>query len=131
MESEFKLLRQLNHRAHFARVTVDAKSTENGISIFENIREPIIEGDGEVNRKIGSHWIDAALKGAKECAEVLFSQGKIFGCRVEIKRVVGLIVDTDEEDIFCAGALATWQALNQNEELPLIHFSDSKWHIQF
>lgn len=121
----------MNNRAHFARVTVDAKTLSRGISIIENIREPIIEGDGEVNRKIGSHWIDAALKGAKECAEVLFSQGKITGCRVEVRRVVGLIVDTDEADIFCASALATWQTLNQNEELPLIHFSDNKWHIKF
>lgn len=131
MQSEFKLLRQMNARGHYARVTVDAKPTASGIHISEAFGETLDEGYGEVNRKIAPDWIDAALAGAKHCAETLVSQGKFSGCRVEVQRVFGVIVDTTEEDLFCAGALATWQALNPNAELPPFHFAENKWHIHF
>ena len=121
----------MNRRGHYARVAVDAEPTARGICIVEVLGEILDEGNGEVNRKTAPHWVDAALAGAKYCAEVLVSQGKFSGCRVEVNRVFGVVVDTGEEDLFCAGALATWQALNPNQELPPIHFAENKWHIQF
>ena len=131
MQSEFKLLKQMNRRGHYARVAVDAEPMTSGVCIVEVLNENLDEGYGEVNRKIAPHWIDAALAGAKHCAEVLVSQEKFSGCRVEVNRVFGVIVDTTEEDLFCAEALATWQALNPNQELPRFHFAENKWHIQF
>ena len=57
MQSEFRLLKHTNG-CHFARVTIEAELTPSGITITEAIREPIVEGDGEVNRKIASVWIE-------------------------------------------------------------------------
>jgi hypothetical protein len=132
MQSEFKLLKQLkNSGGHYARVTVDVEPTRSGIYISEAFGETLDEGYGEVNRKIAPRWIDAALAGAKHCAEILVSQGRLTGCRVKVQRVFGLVVDTREEDLFCAGALATWQALNPNQVLPPFYFAENKWHIQF
>ena len=131
MQSEFTLLKQANRRGHYARVVVDAEPKANGICIIENLSEHLEEGYFEVNRRFASDWIDAALAGAKHCAEVLVSQENFSGCRVEINRVFGIVVDTTEEDLFCASALATWQALNPNQDLPPFRFAENKWHIEF
>jgi hypothetical protein len=131
MKYEFRLLKQQNGRGHYACVTVDAKITETEINVIEAIEEPVNTDNCEVNRKIAFHWVEAALAGAKKCAEILVSQEKITGCQVEIKQIKGTVVDTSEEDLFCAGALATWQALRVDEELPTFNFSDNKWKIQF
>ena len=46
-------------------------------------------------------------------------------------RVIGVDVDTVPEDVSCAAALATWQALNPDTALPTFDFTDGRWHIQY
>jgi hypothetical protein len=132
MESEYKLLQvKEGGICHFARVTVEAEMQQSGVEVAQQIREPVVEGNGEASHTRFPEWIDAAIRGARLCAEALVQQGKIGGCHVRVVRVVRVEVDTTCADVACAAALATWQALNPEATLPPFKLVDGQWHIEF
>ena len=131
MQSEYKLLIVKDKWCHFSCVAIEATIEKSQIKVAEEIKEPMDSGKGEVNRKYYPDWIDAALEGAQLCAQTLVQQRRISGCQITLIRVMGTDCDTIAEDVFCAAALATWQALLPDTAVPTIDFTDGKWRIQF
>ena len=110
---------------HFARVVVDATILQSGVIAFDEIAE----SDGKNGEHIQCNyadWVDAAIEGARCCAEALVEQQKIMGARVVVLRVMGTECDTNPNTVWCAAALATWQALNPDEPLPAFERVEGK-----
>lgn len=131
MQSEYRLLKSIDGKCRFARVTVEAELLEEGIEVTETLLQPTSDTAGEVDREYYADWIDAALRGATLTATTFVQSGQLSGCRVVIRCVMGNLVDTTHSDIICAAALATWQALAPEMQLPAFSFVNSEWQIDF
>jgi hypothetical protein len=130
MQSEYKLVQVVQGLCHFARVTVEA-TEEQIINIRDEIAKPAERDHYYVDRQSYPDWVEAAVQGARSIVEALVRQRKIAGGRVSIVRVIGSNCDTVPEDVRCAVALATWQALNPDEPLPSFALVGQEWHIAF
>jgi hypothetical protein len=102
--SQYRLLRTRGGVTHFARVAVAIERAEVGVVV-----EP---GPGLAAPHA---WVSAALRGAREAAEGL-SAGE--GLLVRVVLVEGTHVDTREDDVVCAAALAVWRALRPGDVVP-------------
>jgi hypothetical protein len=131
MQSEFKLLKVNSGRCHFAQVIVEATRVEAGVDVIERASDHSEASQGEKKYRPPRLWIDAAISGARSCCDALISRGHLGGCQVVIVQVIGTVVDTLEEDVMCASALAVWQALQPNLPLPRFEYHSGKWLIAY
>lgn len=134
MLGEFKFLKSKEGRTNFAKVTVRVTKSEEKNCVIANIGEKVDWERGEVNMTSDPAWVKAALEGASEALHFAERSRRINDhYLVEITRVVGLLVDTKEDAVKCAAALATWQCLFPgNPECQIKFDNDSKkWTIQY
>ena len=110
--SEYRFLKSKEGRSWFAKVAVRAAKQADGSRVLQAIPDKVKEGDGEVNMGSCPSWVLAAVEGASEALAVAEQSRRITEhFLVEITRVVGSLVDTNEDVVKCAAALATWQTL--------------------
>lgn len=133
--SEYRLLKSKEGRCWFAKVAVRATQQAGDSRVLQAIPDKVKEDDGEVNMASCPSWVLAAVEGASEALAVAELSRRITDhFLVEITRVVGSLVDTTEDAIKCAAALATWQTLFPtacHEAQPQIDTNTKRWSVHY
>ncbi len=115
VSSQFRLLRTRDGVTHFARVAVEIARAPSGVAVAAGAG---LEAPGE--------WLEAALRGAGAAAERLAPGG---GVLVRVVLVEGTHVDTREDAVECAAALAVWGALRPGEAAPEPDLVGGAWRV--
>jgi len=132
MVSKYKFLRTVDGISYFARVWVEVDLDSGIVEVVDAIGRNANSNEGEYDAQTASSWVNAALEGASAAAEYLINAGFIQnGCLVRIMRLVGSIVDSREDVISCAAALATWQAACPHWPLPEPFFERGAWKLKY
>ncbi len=129
VQSEYKLARQTQGAGYFARVIVEATIAPEGIDVSDEVAEDIDWRSPDVGRRGHGDWVEAATEGARCCLAALVEGRKILGGRVVVQRVMGHDCHTTPNCVWCASALATWQALCPLEPLPAFELTEGQWRI--
>ncbi|MEZ4449988.1 MAG: hypothetical protein R3B09_10960 [Nannocystaceae bacterium] len=74
-------------------------------------------------------WIAAALRGALRVAEALVARGRIAAVEVQLVSLRGSPVDTREDAVECAAALAVWEAAAILDPPPEPVFAAGRWSL--
>jgi hypothetical protein len=133
--SEYRLFKCKEGRCSFAKVAVRATRQVGPSRAVQAIPDQLTEGVGEVNMASCPSWVSAAVQGAAEALAVAEQSGRITGhYLVEVTRVVGLLVDTTEDAVQCAAAVATWQTLfptGCHEARPQLDPNTKGWSVEY
>jgi hypothetical protein len=132
MNASFRFLRCKDGKTYFARVGLDVCPNGNGITV-EDALPPKADADaGEVNANTAPTWVAAARDGIRTAVEHARDRGLVpGGCHVRLTELVGTLVDTREDVIRCAAALAAWQAIGAPEPGPDTAFNGVAWTLLF
>lgn len=120
MIGEYKLAIVKNGIGYFANVVVEIELSSENSFVINAIGQQINRGQGEVNAETHSDWIDAAIEGAKDTLRHLERLGNLNRYTVKITKVMGLEVDTTEDVVRTAAAIATWRAINPDSSVQLV-----------
>jgi hypothetical protein len=129
MHGEYKLARSVSSRFHFAHVAVDVLEHVglNQVS-DQTTREPDWD-NGEVNSSTYQDWTEAACEGVlRTLNHISTLEHRYF--QAQITRVRGADVDTFPDDVRTAAALAAWNAIFPERELPTLKH-ESQWLVNF
>ncbi len=120
--AEYVLRRAAGGTSHFARVVVEAKTSEGEWRVRE-----LREGMPEVYES--RRWRLAALEGASLVAKRL---EPIYPAQeLTVTRVHGVLSDTREDTVWCTAIIATYRAVAGSGEEPRPMFSDGRWGVAF
>lgn len=114
----------------FARVCVEVTPSSRGGVVINAISQSVIRSEGEVNAETHSDWVGAAMEGAKDTLRHLERLADPNSYTVKITKVIGLEVDTTEDAVRTAAALATWRAINPDSSEPKPVY-DGHWYVAF
>jgi len=132
MTSNYKFFQTVSGISYFARVWVEVDLGAGIVKIIDAIDGNTNPDKGEYNANTAPSWVKAAVAGAGEAVDYLTDTGFIQnGCIVRIVRLVGSIVDSSEDVISCATALATWQAACPQLPLPETFFERGAWKLRY
>jgi hypothetical protein len=132
MPNDYKFLRTVDGISYFACVSVDVDVDSGSVKIVDAIGNNVDPEEGEFNANSAPSWVKAALAGASEAAEYLTNAGFVEnGCIVRIVRLVGSVIDSREDVVACAAALATWQTLCPQLRLPEPVFEKGNWKVKY
>jgi hypothetical protein len=132
--SGFRFVQMLGGRGCSAEVAVKVSRQDDNSGVVENIGADVNRDAGEVNMQTGTSWVVAAIDGASEALDYAHRSGKLKDYYlVEIVKVVGKHMDTTDDAVKCAAALATWQhILPGNGELTAVFdAAANQWKIQY
>jgi len=131
MIADYRFLRTLNHVTYYAHVWVQAEPAPSDIEVVNGIGPSVAEEDGEFSSETAPAWVEAALEGIRAAAAELIRIGCVpNGLNVKLCRLVGSVLDTREDVVACAAAVATWKAGCPELTPPEIVFSDDRWTVR-
>jgi hypothetical protein len=135
MKGNYRFLATRDGRTSFAYVEIEAsKHTAQPADIAEELCAIPNTDDGEVNRKSAPSWIDAAIRGIENALAFVQSCGvSLNGWHIRLMKVSGTPVDTREDAVECAAALATVNLMAKTATLPApqIAFDGGHWVVQY
>lgn len=128
MKADYRLLSTQNGVTYFAKVYVESNKTASAnVNIYDLIDKNNYN-TGEVDSIIKPTWVKAAIEGALDAANKIKSLGLLNnGCNIHIKKIIGSLVDTQEDSIRCASAIATWKSLCPDIPHPKPSLVDGFW----
>lgn len=119
-------------RSYFARVWVEASADGETVDVVDALPDSVNAEAGEFNRRTAPTWVAAALDGIRQTATYARQTGLLgAGCRVELTRLVGSVLDTRDDVVRCAAALAVWDGLGLPGPLPEVEFDGQSWRVRF
>lgn len=113
-----------------AYVSVNAQLSVEQNNVIHAIGQQINKSLGEVNAETHSDWINAAIEGVKDTLNYLEKLPQSKSYLVKIVKVVGTEVDTTEDAVRVAAAIATWRAVHPNSLDPKPTFNQF-WFVDF
>jgi hypothetical protein len=130
MKGKGRFLKTRGGRTYFAAVDVEVNESSGGIRVIESLG-PADPANGVISREMEPAWVEAAMRGAQDIASRLAGDHILaHGCRIDVKRICGTLVDTSEDVVACAAGLATWQAIcGESREAPIPVFEDGRWTL--
>ena len=132
MKGHCRFLRVQGGKCYFAHVELDVFPDSNGITLDETMPEKVNADAGEVNEQTAPTWVASAQEGIHAAIDQARPLGLLpGGCRVRLTKLVGSFVDTREDVVRCAAALATWQGLGGPEPGPEAVFNGQVWNLLF
>jgi hypothetical protein len=133
--SEHRLLTCNEGCCSSAKVVVRVTRQADPSRVVQAIPEQVQAAEGEVNFASFPSWVVAAVQGAAEALARAEQSGRIPGhYLVEVARVVGSLVDTTEDTVKCAAAVATWRALFPtacHEARPQVDPNTRRWSVHY
>jgi len=132
MSSNYTFLRTIGGISYFARVWVEIDINSGTVEVVDAIGGNANPDEGEFDAATSPSWVTAALESVREATEYLTTAGFIQnGCIVRIVRLVGSVVDSREDVVACAAALATWQIVCPQLPLPEPVFANGAWNLKY
>jgi hypothetical protein len=132
MRGHYSFLRTTGGRSYFARVWVEVDPGGETLDVEDALPERVDPDTGEVNRQSAPGWVAAALEGIQATLAHARQAGILTkGCRVVLEKVVGSVVDTREDTVRCAAALAVWEAFGSPACAPEAEFDGQNWKLVF
>jgi hypothetical protein len=129
MHGEYKLARQVSGRFHFAEVVVAVFEHEGLNQVFDQTTREPNWNNGEVNSSTYPDWTEAACEGVlRTLNHISTLEHRYF--QAQVSRVSGADVDTLPDDVMTAAALAAWNAIFPELELPALKH-ESQWLVIF
>jgi hypothetical protein len=129
MISDFRLLSTIGGVTYFARVWVCSEDGSDTTEVIDAISE-VNPDVGEVNSAMEPLWVNAALQGARDAVAELKKQGLVRNeCIVKITKIVGSVLDTRQDVVRCAAAIATWKSLCPKVAHPKPKFESGTWKL--
>jgi hypothetical protein len=130
--SVYRFLQTKAGRTRFARVEVTVTPGGDSVAVVNDLPEKTAPGSGELARGLDPSWETAALDGIREALGRASRNGTPgTGCRVDLVRVIGSLVDTTPDAIRCAAALATWRAFDKAGPEPELFFDGGLWSVRY
>lgn len=127
MISEYRFLKTKNH-TYFAYVKIEAESLDSGLEIVPDFdKDSLDSSSDQYTPKI---WIESATSGLKKAASIIFEKEKnVTGLQIKIKQIQWNFVDTTEDAVCCASALALLNLFPNIFKITEIFF-DEKWKLK-
>jgi hypothetical protein len=129
MFGQYKLARVNQGIGYFACVHVQVEQSSSKYQVIDAI-ETIDKNQCEVNSETHPHWVYLAILGAEEAIEKLKYNDKPTNYIVKITKLVGTEIDTTDDCIITAAAIATWNAINPNNHTAEPEF-DTRWKVKY
>jgi hypothetical protein len=129
MFGQYKLARVNQGIGYFACVHVQVEPSPSNYQVLDAI-ETIDKSQCEVNSKTHPHWVYLATLGVEEAIEELKHNDISTNYIVKITKLVGTEIDTTDDSITTAAAIATWNAINPNNQKAEPEF-DRKWKVKY
>lgn len=133
--TEYTLLKDADGSCSVATVALMAIPQAYDRRVFDAIRAKVNEDFGEVSSSSHPSWCQAAIEGASEALAAAERSERIdIWHRIEITKVAGTRVDTTDDAVRCAAAIATWQDLvpiSADEVQPRLDPNSKKWRVQY
>lgn len=119
-------------RSYFARVWVEASAVNGTVEVVDTLPDPVNAEVGEFNRRTAPTWVAAALDGIRQTATYARQACLLgVGCRGELTKLVGSVLDTRDDVVRCAAALAAWDGLGLPGPASEVEFDGQNWRVQF
>lgn len=132
MKSNCRFLRVKEGISYFAQVWLDLCPGGESIEIVNALPEQVNADTGEANQQSAPMWVAAALNGIRAALAHAQQVGVLTtGCRVDLLKLVGSFIDTREDVVRCAAALAVWQGLGSPPFAPEAEFDGQRWDLLF
>lgn len=129
--ANYKFLSTKHGVTYFASVYVESITGTKETNVFETIKEAKPE-KGEVDTTTAPSWVAAAKSGAFSALNTLKSKGLLNDeCEIHITKIIGSILDTNEDTVKCASEIATWKTLCPNIQPPVPYFENGIWHLKY
>jgi hypothetical protein len=122
--SEYRLLRTHDGCTSFAKVVVDAQPSSTWTITWDRFTY------NDASDPYNGYYNIALEAGASIAVREHELQGGE-PKRIEILALYANPVDTREDAVRCATALATWKALGHSESDANVTFEEGEWHITF
>lgn len=127
MISEYRFLRTKNH-TYFASVKIEAEILDSGLEIAQDFSKDFL--DSSSDEYIPKIWIKSATRGLKRATSIIFEKEKnVTGLQIKIKQIQWNFVDTTEDAVCCASALALLNLFPDIFKITEIFF-DEKWKLK-
>jgi hypothetical protein len=129
LQGEYKLARAVSGRFHFALVVVDVLEHVGPNQVSDQTTREPDWNNGEVNSSTYPDWTEAACEGVlRTLNHISLLEHRYF--QAQVTRVRGADVDTFPDDVRTAAALAAWNAIFPEFELPALKH-ESRWVVIF
>jgi len=132
MNGTYRFVRQ-SGRTYFAQVSVDFESDASvvGLDIHDVVSSPSNPSAGSYGREQAPDWHRAAMAGLVKAIEMLEKLGVVPCGRLELKEVIGTVVDTTADTVQCAGAIAAARAVLARPDLELPVAGPGPWRVRW
>ncbi len=132
MKGNCRFLRTKAGKSYFASVGLEVLPDGNGVTVEDALPQKVDADAGEVNRHTAARWVSAAQAGIHDAVDHARGLGLLAaGCRIQLTKLIGSFVDTREDVVHCAAALAFWQAIGGPEPGPTVAFESEAWKVLF
>ena len=132
MKANYRFLRVKAGKSYFAQLELNVLPDGNGVT-FENAspEKPNVDA-GEMNVHTAPTWVSAAQEAIRDAVDHARAQGLLpAGCHVRLVKLIGSFVDTRDDVVRCAAALAAWQGVGGTEPRPEAEFDGTTWRLLF
>ena len=131
MTGHHRFLHTHHGKSFFARVWVEVHD-HGWDEIVDALPDLVNSEAGEFNRHSAPTWVAAALNGIGQALNHARQTGLLGAvCRLELTRLIGSVLDTRDDVVRCAAALAAWDGLGLPGPGPEAEFNGQSWELQF